>query len=81
MFDWFKRLLKLSGPDEYSTGGSLPRQEQTPGGLIRPRPGLRSHCVFCGGPMVAIRSTKKTCSDSCRKKLSRMKRGATTDPE
>lgn len=37
MFDWFKRVLKLSGPDEDSTGGILPRQEQTPRGLIRSR--------------------------------------------
>ena len=35
---------------------------------------LLAHCWVCGEPLTAQRSTKKTCSDRCRKRLSRSRR-------
>ena len=35
---------------------------------------LLAHCRVCGRPLDAQRSTRKTCSDRCRQRLSRAQR-------
>lgn len=35
---------------------------------------LLAHCRVCGRPLDAQRSTRKTCSDRCRQRLSRARR-------